>query len=518
MYLKKLEMKGFKSFADKTEIIFEEGVTCVVGPNGSGKSNITDAVRWVLGEQRVKTLRGSKMEDIIFNGTKRRKPLGYAEVSLFFDNSNNVFPYDFSEVVVSRKLFRSGESEYSLNGCQCKLKEVKELFMDTGIGTDGYSIIGQGRIERILSNNKDERKQIFEEASGIAKYKSRKLESERKLQNTDLNLQRVEDIVNELSLRVGPLKTESDKAIEYKEISEKLREIEINQLVNVYDRNEKKLVSEKEKELDINSKIKSFNDSIEESKETYSEEIMKLDGANDRIENINKAHFDVQHSIKELEGEDNLLKERIKNKESEIKRISVDIDGGNDLIEQKNKEIFKLDSDKKTFFDEIKDLRDEKNLIEKNYSDILENYENIEKSVSEKKSKIIDTLNIIERENNDISNIDKNIEIFKNRSVEINRDLDITISKIRDNNKILFDKDKEIIEINKEIEKISDSKKKLQKSVDENKEELNDLNEELKRLESSITKFNSEREVLISMNEDYEGFDNSVRNALKKIF
>ena len=188
MYLKKLEMKGFKSFADKTEVEYENGVTCIVGPNGSGKSNITDAVRWVLGEQKVKTLRGAKMEDVIFNGTKHRKPLGMAEVSLVFDNREKFFPLDYSEVTVTRRVFRSGDSEYLVNGTSCRLKDVKELFMDTGIGTDGYSIIGQGRIDRILSNNADERRQIFEEAAGIVKYKSRKVETEKKLNNTHANL------------------------------------------------------------------------------------------------------------------------------------------------------------------------------------------------------------------------------------------------------------------------------------------------------------------------------------------
>ena len=175
-------MRGFKSFADKTYIDFDNGVTCIVGPNGSGKSNITDAVRWVLGEQKVKTLRGSKMEDIIFNGTQHRKKLGMAEVSLVFDNSERFFALDYNEIKVCRRVYRSGESEYLLNDTNCRLRDVRDLFMDTGIGTDGYSIIGQGRIERVLSNNMDERRLLFEEAAGIVKYKTRKRETERKSQ------------------------------------------------------------------------------------------------------------------------------------------------------------------------------------------------------------------------------------------------------------------------------------------------------------------------------------------------
>ena len=175
MYLKQVEMRGFKSFADKTVVEFREGVTCVVGPNGSGKSNITDAVRWVLGEQRVKTLRGNKMEDIIFSGTKHRKSLGLAEVKLTFDNADQFFPMAYEEITVTRRVHRSGDSDYLINQMPCRLKDIRELFMDTGIGKDGYSIIGQGKIDEILSSKSEDRRNIFEEASGIVKYKSRKL-------------------------------------------------------------------------------------------------------------------------------------------------------------------------------------------------------------------------------------------------------------------------------------------------------------------------------------------------------
>ena len=175
MFLKSIEIRGFKSFADKTVVEFREGVTCVVGPNGSGKSNITDAVRWVLGEQRVKTLRGNKMEDIIFSGTKHRKSLGLAEVKLTFDNADQFFPMAYEEITVTRRVHRSGDSDYLINQMPCRLKDIRELFMDTGIGKDGYSIIGQGKIDEILSSKSEDRRNIFEEASGIVKYKSRKL-------------------------------------------------------------------------------------------------------------------------------------------------------------------------------------------------------------------------------------------------------------------------------------------------------------------------------------------------------
>ena len=198
MYLKRLEMYGFKSFADKTVLEFMPGITTVIGPNGSGKSNISDCIRWILGEQSMKSLRGQKAEDIIFAGTQNRKSLGFAEGSIVIDNSDGKLPIEYNEVIVTRRIYRSGESGYFINKTPCRLKDILELFMDTGIGKDGYSIIGQGKIDEILSNKSEDRRHIFEEAAGIVKYRTRKNESEKKLEQTKLNLLRINDIVNEI--------------------------------------------------------------------------------------------------------------------------------------------------------------------------------------------------------------------------------------------------------------------------------------------------------------------------------
>ena len=212
MFLKSLEVRGFKSFADKVDLKFKKGITAVVGPNGSGKSNISDSVRWVLGEQSIKTLRGGKMEDVIFAGTQFRKPVGLAQVSLTLDNSEGELPIEYNEVTVTRRIFRSGETEYLLNGTKCRLKDITNLFMDTGIGKEGYSLIGQGKIEAILSGKPEERRSLLEEAAGIVKYKSRKEEAEKKLQNTDNNLIRIRDILSTYEERLGPLENERNKA------------------------------------------------------------------------------------------------------------------------------------------------------------------------------------------------------------------------------------------------------------------------------------------------------------------
>src|SRR5574344_1608480 len=228
MYIKSIEVQGFKSFANKINFEFHNGITGIVGPNGSGKSNVADAVRWVLGEQRIKQLRGAKMEDVIFAGTENRKPLGFAFVAITLDNSDHSLAIDFDEVTVSRRIFRSGESEYMINGAVCRLKDVNELFYDTGIGKEGYSIIGQGQIDAILSGKPEERRELFDEAAGIVKFKRRKIASEKKLDEERQNLVRVNDILSELEKQLGPLEKQSEKAKIYLKKKEELKTLDVN--------------------------------------------------------------------------------------------------------------------------------------------------------------------------------------------------------------------------------------------------------------------------------------------------
>ena len=228
MYLKSIEIQGFKSFANRIKFEFPNGITGIVGPNGSGKSNVSDAVRWVLGEQRVKQLRGDSMQDVIFSGTENRKPLSYASVAITLDNEDGKLPVEYAEVTVTRKLYRSGESEYLMNGTLCRLKDIQELFYDTGIGKEGYSIIGQGQIERILSGKPEERRELFDEAAGIVKFKRRKQISLKKLEEERQNLVRVKDILSELEKQIEPLHRQSEKAREYLKKKEQLKIYDIN--------------------------------------------------------------------------------------------------------------------------------------------------------------------------------------------------------------------------------------------------------------------------------------------------
>ncbi|MDO5441056.1 MAG: AAA family ATPase [Bacillota bacterium] len=259
MHFKRIELNGFKSFADPVTIEFTDGITCIVGPNGSGKSNISDAIRWVLGEQSPKMLRGGKMEEVIFAGTQNRKPKGMAEVTLVIDNSDHELPIEFEEVGITRRMYRSGESEYMINKTPCRLRDIRDLIMDTGIGVEGYSIIGQGKISDIIDNKMDSRREIFEEAAGIVKYRTKKGEAERKLAGASDNLSRVNDIIHEIEGRIGTLKTDSEKAVEYLDIKDKYRKVEINVIL-------KNIEQAEEKSDAVTTEVAELDNAIEETR------------------------------------------------------------------------------------------------------------------------------------------------------------------------------------------------------------------------------------------------------------
>ena len=243
MRLTKLEIYGFKSFARRTEIVFPQNVTGIVGPNGSGKSNISDAVRWVLGEQSAKNLRGNSMSDVIFNGTEQKKSMNYCEVTLVFDNEDRQLHVEYNEVSITRRVYRSGDSEYLLNGSNCRLKDIVDLFRDTGVGKEGYSIIGQGRIDEILSQRSEDRRTVFEEAAGISRYRARKEEAEGRMKRADENLLRVLDVLDELETHLKPLKKQAETARQYLTLSESLKELDIRLFLHRYDKLKEKDVA-----------------------------------------------------------------------------------------------------------------------------------------------------------------------------------------------------------------------------------------------------------------------------------
>lgn len=322
MYLKRLEMQGFKSFVDKTVLEFGSGITAIVGPNGSGKSNISDAVRWVLGEQSTKILRGSRMEDMIFSGTENRRSVGFAEVSLIMDNSDHVLHIDYEEVKVTRRLFRSGESEYQINGAVCRLKDIYLLFADTGIGKDGYSIISQGRVDEILSNKSEERRNIFEDASGIMKYRMRKQESERKLAATEQNLLRINDIISELEYQIGPLAKQSETAKKYLQLKYELRDIEVGVLVDGIGRASQRLSEINQKYDDTTAGIADRENALQREKtanENKSELSRQLDA---QLQEAREKGFEIERNIERLHASVKLNEEKISSVRENMLRLN----------------------------------------------------------------------------------------------------------------------------------------------------------------------------------------------------
>lgn len=317
MYLKQLQLQGFKSFADKTILEFMPGITTVIGPNGSGKSNIADAIRWVLGEQSMKSLRGAKSEDIIFAGTQNRKSLGFAEASLSFDNSDHKLPIEYAEVVVTRRIYRSGESGYFINKVPCRLKDIVELFMDTGIGKDGYSIIGQGKIDEILSNKSEDRRHIFEEAAGIVKYRSRKEDSEKKLEHTKLNLLRINDILAEIEGNIEPLKAQSEKAKKFLSLREELKGMEIGLFLQQIDSNKEKLEQVKQDKEIMESTYRQKEEEAEKSKQEKEQVKQQVDSLILEIERLQNLGFESSNQIEKLTSQISVAKERITGKKKQ---------------------------------------------------------------------------------------------------------------------------------------------------------------------------------------------------------
>ena len=338
MYLKRLELQGFKSFADKTVLEFMPGITSVIGPNGSGKSNISDAIRWVLGEQSMKSLRGSKSEDIIFAGTQNRKSLGFAEASIVFDNTDGKLPIEYSEVTVTRKIYRTGESGYFINKTPCRLKDVLELFMDTGIGKDGYSIIGQGKIDEILSNKSEDRRHIFEEAAGIVKYRVRKVESEKKLENTKLNLLRINDILSEIEGTIEPLKMQSEKARKFLDLREELKGIEIGLFLHNIDTYKEKL-----EQIKIDEDILVSNNKDAEEKMTSLNELKEklkteINAITEEIEAMQNIGFESSKQIEQINSNVNVANERIANNKENFARYEKEIEETKSRVQELEEE------------------------------------------------------------------------------------------------------------------------------------------------------------------------------------
>lgn len=514
MHLKKIEIQGFKSFADKIEIKFTEGITAIVGPNGSGKSNISDAIKWVLGEQSVKSLRGKKMQDIIFAGTDKRKPLGYTEVTITFDNKKGTIPVDYQEVAITRRMFRSGESEYYLNKNSCRLKDVKELFMDTGVGTDGYSIIGQGKVDEILSSRPEDRRSIFEEAAGIVKYKTKKIEAERKLEKTDGNLQRIKDILSELQNQSKTLKGQADKAYIFIELSNKLKELEVNLYIREMDRLKNDIEEcKKEKiQLQLNTKnILKGKNKIEKDFMYMNTKIEKMD------ENISIAQDEKIEILNKLNESKNLLKilnEKEKYNIKDMERTAKEIKRLNFEIEELEKTKLDVFGEEKFYTDKLKEIKKEfntKSIVLKKLNGELELNEKI---IEKNKNKNINLYNKIVDKKSKINGILSFEENISKRIVQIKDNIETLVYENKNNDKLL----KKIKVIEQEhkgnIIKYNKSLMNIKMIIKEDENKLDSIIKEINQnkidLQDKISNFN----LLKNMEEDYEGYYRSVKNLI----
>ena len=430
MYLKRLELQGFKSFADKTVLEFMPGITSVIGPNGSGKSNISDAIRWVLGEQSMKSLRGTKSLDIIFAGTENRKSLGFAEASLVFDNSDGALPIEYGEVVVTRKIYRSGETGYFINKTPCRLKDVLELFMDTGIGKDGYSIIGQGKIDEILSNKSEDRRHIFEEAAGIVKYRARKEETEKKLEQTKLNLLRINDILSEIEQNLDPLKSQSEKAKKFLSLREELKEIEIGLfLYNIekYKQNIQQIVEDEEI---MNSSLNQEEGKLEKINILKEELKTEIDEITLNIEKTQNIGFESRHEIERMNSEINVSKAKIESNTENAERFKTEIRESEKRIEelkeekeQKNKRKENLKQNKEKFEKELREKEEE-------LKSITEKLSQKELEIEEKKRTVEENTETKYEHQTEISTLKANKENLEKRKNQVNQEITSTISEL----------------------------------------------------------------------------------------
>ena len=515
MYLKRLEMQGFKSFADKTTLEFMPGITSVIGPNGSGKSNIVDCIKWILGEQSMKELRGGKSSDIIFAGTQSRKSLGYAEASLIFDNSDGALPIEYTEVTVTRKIYRSGETGYYINKVPCRLKDILELFMDTGIGRDGYSIIGQGKIDQILSNKSEDRRNVFEEAAGIVKYKTRKEESEKKLEHTKLNLLRINDILTEIEGNLEPLKQQADKARKFLDLKQELKNIEVGLFVYNIEKYKKDIEKVSE---DI--EIMTSNCNLEEGKleklKILKEELKEnIDEITNKIESMQNIGFESQKKQEQLNSDINVYKSKIENNEQNEKRYLDEIEELKRKINTSEEEI-NLKLDKKTNLKQNKE-RFEKELEEKQneLNTILATFSEKELKIEEAKRKLEANTDKKYELEADINAQNTNINNIEKRDKQIDSEISNNIS---DKDRAKFDKEdiqKEYYEAQKSKTQVEDELSNVRKNKQEKEKKIKEYDIKINNLTQELQLKQSRHKFLVETENEKEGYIRSVKSLLK---
>jgi len=513
MYLKKVELHGFKSFADKTEFEFVPGITGVVGPNGSGKSNITDAIRWVLGEQSAKTLRGSRMEDVIFAGSDSRKAINYCEVSLTLDNSNRDLDIEYYEVAVTRRLYRSGESEYFINKQLCRLKDITELFMDTGLGKESFSIIGQGKIEEILSSKSEDRRGIFEEAAGIVKYKARKKEAEKKLEETEQNIVRINDLIFELYDQIEPLEKQAVIATKYMEYKEQLKELTIQLYVHDIEKTyeEWQQVEQLQKEWS-NEQLEHIS-RVQQSDALIQKRRWNVNQLEKELDEINKQLLDISQKVEQSEGKRDVLKEREKNHHTLKSQTIQAIDK---LLEKKTELQTQLTMEKEKLAEidsKITLTKDRLNVEEKNLSEIMTNHEG---EIEDLKAEYFECVNEMATLRNEIRHSNQlkesltiRIEKFKAEIQSVEKETVVILEKKNNT-------ENEITHLQKIIEEEKETYREKIHTHRELTELLQEKESNYRKQEQIIDSLIAKKELLNELQSDYSGFNQGVKEILRE--
>lgn len=516
MYLKSIEVHGFKSFANKIKFDFHNGITGIVGPNGSGKSNVADAVRWVLGEQRVKQLRGASMQDVIFSGTENRKPQSYASVSITLDNSDHQLTIDYDEVTITRRVYRSGESEYLLNGTACRLKDVNELFYDTGIGKEGYSIIGQGQIDRILSGKPEERRELFDEAAGIVKFKRRKSAAEKRLESEHANLLRVNDILSEVEKQLGPLERQSEVAKQFLKKRSELEENEIQSFLLEMDRIQQQLGSVEEKALIAQQDLNETNQQFESIREEYDKMEQELSLLEDGI-TLTRDKMNETSLLKgKLEGQIGVLQEQIKsanlNDAQYVERIA-------SLNTQKD-ELFLQQSQYQNSKEEIQTflnkVSSEQQQATARLLEIQQEILQYNQKIEQGKNEIMELLNNKASMKGKQQKYDTLLEQTNIRKAQLNQRL---LQKHSDEEQMLTDLLEQESRLNQIEEQLLDQHTKAQDCESKTKEwndKFQDTNRKLEQMSIAFHREQSRYESLINIAERYDGYTNSIRKVMEK--
>ena len=472
MNFEKIELIGFKSFADKCEIVFDNGVTAIVGPNGCGKSNIADAIRWVMGEQSAKTLRGSAMTDVIFNGTQNRKSLSYCEVSLYFDNSQRIFKsFEYNEVILTRKLFRSGESEYYINKQPARMRDIIDLLHECGVSKSGYSIIGQGKVAEILSSKPTDRRVIFEEAVGIAKSKTQKLENERKLERTRENILRLNDILEELRRQYEPAQRSKDRTQKFLDYSEQLKYHEINNYL--YKREHAEATKDK-----ITVRINAINEALELNErelavanENYNQYMSERDRSDEQIASLHEQILNKSLDQEKLQGQSRIYNERISFFKTQIQRLNEEIDSSNERLDVLVKALEAKNAELAEFAEENKTLTKERDKLTQKLNQLITEIADGENLSHSTQSEIIKTAESIAGINMNIGSLSAEQSVFSDRQREVIEKVERITSAIRA----------------LEIEKQS-----IEKDIAKNESDIGALKDEIDSLESTISKSNDQ--------------------------